>query len=714
MILAMKNAQLAGTHSLLTVPPTLDVTRIGDHQVVHLGATPIASFPASDVSTRRHVMVQLAEAGALKSLEIAAAFEVTPVYVSLLRGRYRQEGSSGLQAGRRGPHGPMKLTPLMERRILELHKKGLSHRAIAQRMTDSGKKISRDTVRRILLNERPEQGVLPAVREPEPEEPITVLVAAAGENEKELPQGSTRYAGAMLLYVALEQLGLWSVFESLGARLDRSRMAAAQLIGIIALGFALRFKSIERFKTAVRRDFGMLLGLQGIPSVQTLRTNVGDLVDSVDPDEVMRKLLAAFVELEPVWEGAYYIDGHFCPYSGMHPLPKGWNARRRLAEPGQTDAYVHDATGRALFFINRPLNDHLSKVLPAILQEIRGVAKDQQILLIFDRGGYSGPLFQKLTDEGVHFITYLKGRKARRRFPSDRFERRWWEAPDPAGIKKTKRYVYDIYEKGTRVRGAGILRTLVLKDEDGQIPVLTNCPEMASAKVVHMLKMRWRQENSFKYLSENYSVEQLVQYGADYHQDERMVDNPKRVVLRRKIEQVQMDIVFKESELGQALEYNDEKVHRTARGLKHAHSTLRREIDQLYERVHRLENRLVQTPAKVALKAIKDKPLQAIQRTDRRNMVNAIKLATYNAERLLARKFFRHYQDPRDWLTICRSFFHLSGTISYTGDQLMVVELRAPDRPHIRRALEATIEDLNTIDSKLFGRGPKLTFAVKS
>lgn len=713
MILAMKNAQLASTDCLLTVPLTLDVTRAGDHQVVHLGATPIASFPASDVSTRRHVMVQLAEAGALKTVEIAAAFEVTPIYVSLLRGRYRQQGSAGLQAGRRGPHGPIKLTLLIERRVLELDKKGLSHRAIAQRLTDSGKKISRDTVRRILLKERPEQGVLPAVREPEPEEPLTALVAAAGENAQELPQGSTRYAGAMLLHVALEQLGLWSVFESLGARLDRSRMAAAQLVGVIALGFALRFKSVERFKTAVRRDFGMLLSLSGIPSVQTLRTHVGDLVECVDPDAVMRKLLAAFVELEPVWEGAYYIDGHFCPYSGMHPLRKGWNARRRLAEPGQTDAYVHDAVGRALFFVNRPLNDHLSKVLPAILQEIRVVAKDQQILLIFDRGGYSGPLFRKLTDEGVHFITYLKGRKARRRFPSDRFERRWWEAADPAGIKKTKRYVYDIYEKGTRVKGAGTLRTLILEDEDGQIPVLTNCSDMASAKVVHLLKMRWRQENSFKYLSENYGVEQLIQYGADYHQDERMIDNPKRAALKHKLEQIQMDIVFKEAELGQALEFNDEKVCRTARGLKHAHSALRREIERHYARVNRLENRLAQMPAKVPLKEIKDKPLQAFQKTDRRNMVNSIKLATYNAERLLARKFFRHYQDPRDWLTIFRSFFHLSGSIHYEEDRVLV-ELHAPDQPHIRQALEATIRELNPMESRLFGTGPKLLFALKS
>ena len=713
----MKSPNLATVQPLLFVPPGLDVTDAGDHQMVHLGATPIASFPVSDVCSRRHVIVQLAEAGSLKAADIAKAFDLTPVYVSQLRRRYRNEGAAGLQAGRRGPHGPMKVTPLIVTRVLELEKQGLGYKAIAAQLKKNGKNISYQTIRRILLQPRPEQETLPPVQEAEPEKALAAIttVAAAAEVSAAggLSQGPTRYAGAMLLHVALGQLGLWSVFQSLGARLDRSRMAAAQLVGIIALGFALRFKSVERFKIAVRRDFGMLLGLPGIPSVQTLRTHVGELVESVDPDAVMKKLLAAFVELEPVWEGAYYIDGHFCPYSGMHPLPKGWNARRRLAEPGQTDVYIHDATGRALFFINRPVNDHLSKVLPTILQEIRAVAKDQEILLIFDRGGYSGPLFRKLTDEGVHFITYLKGRKARRRFPSDRFERRWWEAVDPAGIKKTKRYVYSIYEKGTRVRGAGITRTLVLKDEDGQIPVLTNCPEMASAKVVHLLKMRWRQENSFKYLSENYSVEQLIQYGADYHDDERLVENPKRLALKRKIEEIQADIVFKEAELGQALDLNDEKVHRTARGLKHAHSALRREINQLYVRLGRLENRLSQMPAKVGLKEIKEKPLQAFQRTDRRNMVNAIKLATYNAERLLARKFFRHYRDPRDWLTIFRSFFHLSGSVRYVEDQVLV-ELHAPDRPHIRQALESTIEELNTVESRIFGTGPKLVFALKS
>ncbi len=96
----MKNPTSAGIHPVLAVPPGIDVTQAGDHQVVHIGATPIACFPVSDVSTRRHVIVQLAEAGSLKAVDIARAFDVTPIYVSQLRGRYRVSGSAGLEAGR--------------------------------------------------------------------------------------------------------------------------------------------------------------------------------------------------------------------------------------------------------------------------------------------------------------------------------------------------------------------------------------------------------------------------------------------------------------------------------------------------------------------------------------------------------------------------------------------------------------------------------------
>lgn len=708
----MNNLSLATLDSSFEVAPALRVERAGEQQVVSVGSTPIACYGASDVTSRRHVMVQLAEAGRLKGLDIAAAFEVSPVYLSLLRGRYREQGSAALTAGRLGPHGPMKVTARLEARVLALRQKGLSYRAIAEKLSGE-KAVCYQTVRRIVQKQPPRQESLPGVEVAAVEEVQTRDHGEDLDQRVSPPQGETAYAGAMLLHVALGQLGLWAVFEKLGARLNRRRLAVAQLVGIIALGFALRLKSIEGFKTALRRDFGMLLGLASIPSVQTLRTQVADLAQSVQPGVVVHKLLEAYVELEPVCEGAYYVDGHFCAYSGKLPLPKGWNARRRLAERGQTDVYVHDAAGRALFFINRPLNDHLSKVVLEILPQLRSVSGGQPIVLIFDRGGYSGRLFKRLSQEGVGFITYLKGRKAKRRFSSDRFQRRWWEAVDPAGIQKTKRSVYHIYEKGTRVQGAGMVRTLVLEDEEAQIPVLTNCAEMAPAKVVHLLKMRWRQENSFKYLSERYGVEQLIQYDAEYYKDQRSVDNPKRAALKRQIEDLQMEILFQEAELAQALELNEEKARAAVRGLKRAHSGLRGQIDGLYQRVEGLENRLAQTPAKIPVSELQGRRFQATLKTDRRNLVNAIKIATYNAERLLARRFFRHYQDPRDWLTIFRSLLRLPGSVTCEPDHIRV-QLRPPDQPRVRQALEATLEELNRMKGGLFGNGPKLVFAMKS
>ena len=525
---------LASPASLFQLPPPLDVSRIGEYEVVHIGATPIAQYRRSDVTARRHVMVQLAEAGRVAGQEIAQRFGVTPVYVSQLRGRYRAGGSAMLTARRRGPKGPSKVTPQLAARVRTLRATGLSYHAIAEALAATTA-VSFQTVRRILLRPPAAQLPLPAsARDPAAAAPDDSDTAAAAVRPTEVADGETRYAGAMLLHVALTQMGLWSVFQTLGASVGRTALSVAQVVGLIALGFALRLRSIEGFKTAMRRDFGRLLGVHAAPAVQTLRTRVHALAESVDPAELMRTLVAGWVALEPVWEGAYDLDGHFCPYSGGRPVPKAWHAKRRLVEPGQSDLYVHDASGRVLFFMNRPFNDQLVKGVPQLLTEIHAIApRDQPIVLVFDRGGYSGPLFRALTREGIGFITYLKGRAARRRFPAHRFRRRWWHVEDPATIQRPRRVVYRIYEKRTRIRGAGLVRTLVVADQDAQVPVLTNCAAMGAAKVVHLLKMRWRQENSFKYLSAHYGVEQLIQHDATWHRDDRLLANPRRAQVRQ-------------------------------------------------------------------------------------------------------------------------------------------------------------------------------------
>ena len=125
---------------------------------------------------------------------------------------------------------------------------------------------------------------------------------------------------------------------------------------------------------------------------------------------------------------------------------------------------------------------------------------------MFDRGGYSGETFRFLQAEGIGFITYLKGRGAKRRYAAHQFKAGWFAL-------EGKRHTYQLFEKKTRVRGVGWIRTVLFVGDGGQqIPVLTNLAATAKpAKVVHCLRLRWRQENSFKFPSDNYAIDQIIQ-----------------------------------------------------------------------------------------------------------------------------------------------------------------------------------------------------------
>jgi hypothetical protein len=216
--------------------------------------------------------------------------------------------------------------------------------------------------------------------------------------------------------------------------------------------------------------------------------------------------------------------------------------------------------------------------------------------LVFDRGGYSGEAFRFLQAEGIGFITYLKGRSARRRYPAKGFKAGWFAF-------EGRRHGYKLFEKKTRVRKVGLIRTILFLGEDQQqIPVLTNlAPTAKAAKVVHCLvppvvqwglrrdglvppvvqwglrrdglvppvvqwglrrdglRLRWRQENSFKFLSENYAIDQIIQYGADPETEDRRIPNPKRKALKETARLLTQQIKTLQAQLGRALENNDEK-----------------------------------------------------------------------------------------------------------------------------------------------------------
>lgn len=694
--------------SLVPVTPRLEVIDVQDQRSVFVNGHLVARFACDEKGIERVLATQLAEVLPISDRDIASAFGLHAVSLSRFRGQARDGGASALMPRKTGPKGPSKMTLALQARCRKLRSEGLSYRAIAERVSRSARTISHVSVAALFKSESSElkQVPLPAELEPAPEmpardrEPATVTEVFAEARP-------TRYAGALMLYSTLARLDLWNVFRQLGAHAGPARhFGWSQTLATIVFCFALRFRSIEDFKNARRQDLGALIGEETGPTVLSLRGKIKALAESVDPVAVSRELFRRYLAIEPAWEGLYYIDGHFCPYYGKQPTPRGWDAKRRLAVKGHTDVYVHDARGRALFFFSQPLNDSLARAIPGAVEEIRRAHGPAPFTLVFDRGGYSGDAFRFLEKQGIGFITYLKGRPARRRYRRELFQLGWFSF-------EGQRHIYKLFEKGTRVARVGTIRTvLFMDDEDQQIPVLTNLTSgVKAAKVVHCLRLRWRQENNFKYLRDHYAIDQIVQYGADKETQDRLIPNPRRKALKDEVRALTQQIQALEAQLGRALNDNDESQRPTARGLKIAHGRLRRDIAHKRQALTRLENRLRHTPGQISAEHVGK--TRSLLREDRRLVINALKIVACNAERLLVRRFDEAYEQPKDAFSVFRALLHLPGHICAAGPANLDVRLQRPDSEKTARALEVLLADINQDPPRMLGDGPRLRFSLE-
>ena len=161
---------------------------------------------------------------------------------------------------------------------------------------------------------------------------------------------------------------------------------------------------------------------------------LGALADGSDPLGLQRAFGAGMLTADPAADQVYFVDDHFVPYSGAQPVGKGWNTKRRHAQPGQDDTLLVDARGRAVVFgTGEPSG--LVSTLPGVLAQLRQVlGPDSKILLGFDRGGDFPSAFRACREAGADWVTYRPG-------PTGRGNRAAAPIVDRAGRQTDSRHV---------------------------------------------------------------------------------------------------------------------------------------------------------------------------------------------------------------------------------------------------------------------------------
>jgi len=269
----------------------------------------------------------------------------------------------------------------------------------------------------------------------------------------------------------------------------------------------------------------------------------------------------------------------------------------RISLPATTDYWVNDIRGDPLFVLTAPANAGLVRMMPDILAEVRSLVGERRVSVVFDRGGFSPKLFRTMIAAGFDILTYRKGRSPA--LPVDAF------LPCRAVIDG-RNVAYKLADqKVSLLQGKLVLRQVTRRSDDGhQTPILTSREDLPAIEVAWRMFERWRQENFFKYLRDEYALDALVDYSTENDDPDRDVPNPARRAIDKQLREAKAELASLLAKYGDKAISNPESRRRTMRGFKIAHGKLGKTVRTAMKRVAELEAARAGVPDRVPVKAI--------------------------------------------------------------------------------------------------------------
>src|SRR5271157_287489 len=676
------------------------------------GSALLACYPSGDAGMRNVAVAVLRQLG-FGGRAVAAVMGLTENYVATLHNRALREGTPGLvrERGR-----PGKLAARDWEQAARWRAEGASDSEIARRL-----RVAQSTVFRRLgpaaVQEQlpaagpegePEPEASPAVPQPAPA-PAGGLVPAGGREPSPgaglarvaggvLP---SRYAGAMLVHAYLDRIGAEAILAAaLPPALARPRYDDLGLLTATALAFALGASSAEGTKHLIPAQAGILAGIGRLPDPRTLRPRLAAIADRCDPLALQRQLAAAMLAADAPGLHVYYVDDHFVPYEGAKPVPKGWNTKRRHAQPGRAGTMVTDYHGRAVAFAAGEPSG-LSVTLPPVLAQLRQVLGEQaKILLGFDRGGSYPVAFRAIRDARAGWVTWRRAPLA----PVTAAPRRYWAA---RGDGKPAE-VLTLADETVQIKDYGQARQITLFEDGAPVlQVLTSDTDAPAAALLAWLRCRWRIENLFKYLEDNYGIHWLCDYRASLEDDAHLIANPERKAARARLREAEAALATAERELATLLTSPE----LPAAAKNKAIPAAEKKITMATEAVTAAKAALKKIPAKLPASQVTPGAQKAMLATRRRSLQMVLRLHAAAAEHWLGNRLNDYLRDPDEYRAITRHLLHLGGTITSTP-RAITVTLDPPAAPRTARALGLLIEEINATPPRMPGDTRPITYQL--
>ena len=685
----------------------LDVKVEDDLYQIYYGFHRFASFHKDDAAAKRITVVQLILMG-VKKLVLSRVFDVNPSSIYFWIETYELKGMAALVSLEKGPES--KLTDAIKDYIYALYENLKTKREFRNTIIEEVKKlygvqISRESIRRV-VNEKKN-------REPTGSEDTKKDESVERKSEVEQKPIIVKHGGALLSLGLQAKYGIEKLLvQGVTGRNGGYGFKECVFSLLLLLGSRL-VKVEENLKHYDDEIMGGLIGRRRLPSVKTVRRVMADGFAQIGEDVEQMKSEYARKCLE-VWgyEGAFYLDGHFMPYSGGEQILYGYNPQRRLAEMGRTAYVVNTAGGRPIYEVLSDGFDDFKVNIEKIVNFLREEAGVVRPTVIFDRGGFGWESFESI-EKKADFICWYKGKET---IPSGKWKK--VKVPHESNTYGESEYVIQEYkekviEEGDE-KGQGYRRMVFIKKGSKVSPAITNMKQATGKEVVLQLTRRWgAQENVFKelvidgydkihsYRKDEYDARYFEHEGID---ENRMMENPERRKLeqeKRKLENKRNvtlgRIAMREKENGKPISLTMQQQGR---------------LEEIEKRVAELIKRLEYLPENVVrIDYINENGVMRLS-NGKKKYFDLLNLIAYNLRQDIVEIIGPVYRNARDVNQLVLKILRLMTAIEYDEGLTKVVftqKLKGKEQ----EALSEICEYVNSIgyETELFPG--ELSFSVK-
>jgi hypothetical protein len=251
-----------------------------------------------------------------------------------------------------------------------------------------------------------------------------------------------------------------------------------------------------------------------------------------------------------------------------------------------------------------------------------------------------------------------------------------------------------------------------LCDSGHQTQVITNRWDLRDIEVAYRMFERWRQENFFKYMREEFLLDALVDYRIESEDPTRTIPNPERRALDKQIRAARAELAKSERQYGAAAADNTEEHRPTMRGFKIAYGKLGKQLRAARDRVARLIDKRRSVPPRVEIRDLSERAVVKLA-TERKHLTDLIKMVAYQIESDLLALLRPHYtRAEQEGRTLLHEIFAAPGDIRVSDTELQIT-LAALSSPHRTRAAQALCEILDQTAPIFPGTRLRTRFAVR-